>query len=87
MTFRKKRARQEALFIPGNLSDFIPEDHILKRVDKVLDLSWVDDEVKGLYSESSGRPCIEPERAVRLMIAGFFHGAVKDRKLTAHGRG
>lgn len=79
--FKRKTPRQEALFIPGRLSDFIPDDHILKRVDKVLDLSWLDDEVSCLYSENTGRPCIEPERALRLMLCGFFHGIVKDRKL------
>jgi transposase len=39
------------------------------------------EEVKELYSEDKGRPCIDPERAVRLMLAGFFHGVVHDRKL------
>jgi transposase len=79
--FRDKRPTQEMLFIPGRLSDYIPDDHILKRVHAVLDLRWLADEVRDLYSKSSGRPCIEPERAVRLMLAGFFHGIVHDRKL------
>jgi len=79
--FRDKRPSQEMLFIPGRLSDYIPDDHILRRVHAILDLRWLADEVRGLYSKSSGRPCIEPERAVRLMLAGFFHGIVHDRKL------
>ena len=37
--YRKKALRQETMFIAGRLSDFIPDDHILKRVNKVLDLS------------------------------------------------
>jgi len=79
--FRKKPAVQEVLFIPGKLSDFIPEDHVLKRVNRVLDLSWLDEEMRGHYHDSLGRPCIEPERAVRLMLAGFLHGVVEDRRL------
>jgi len=79
--YRKPRPRQESCFIPGTLSQYIPEDHILKRVHAVLDLSWLGEEVKALYSEDNGRPCIDPERAVRLMLAGFFHGVVHDRKL------
>ncbi|MCD6364485.1 MAG: transposase, partial [Planctomycetes bacterium] len=63
------------------LRDLIPEDHILKRVDKVLDLSWVRKEVHDLYDESMGRPSIDPEAAVRLMLAGLFQGIVHDRKL------
>jgi transposase len=72
---------QEELFVAGTLSSLIPEDHILKRVDKVLDLSWLRDEVKDLYCASNGRPGIDPEAAVRLMLAGFFQGVVHDRKL------
>jgi hypothetical protein len=37
---------QEDLFVAGPLSSLIPEDHILKQVDKVLDLSWLRGEVK-----------------------------------------
>ena len=72
---------QEELFIACPLSELVPEDHVLKRVDKVLDLSWLREEVRELYSETQGRPSIDPEAAVRLMLAGFFQGIVHDRKL------
>lgn len=72
---------QEDLFVAGSLSSLIPDDHILKRVDKVLDLSWLRDEVKDLYCSNNGRPGIDPEAAIRLMLAGFFQGVVHDRKL------
>ena len=72
---------QEDLFVAGPLRDLIPEEHILKRVDKVLDLSWLREEVKDTYSPDLGRPSIDPESAVRLMLAGFFQGIVQDRKL------
>ena len=47
---------QEDLFVAGSLSSLIPDDHILKRVDKLLDLLWLRDEVKDLYCMSNGRP-------------------------------
>ena len=72
---------QEDLFVAGPLRDLIPEDHILKQVDKVLDLSWLVEEVKETYGEAQGRPGIDPEAAVRLMLAGFFQGVVHDRTL------
>jgi transposase len=72
---------QEDLFIAGPLSSLIPEDHILKQVDKILDLSWLRKEVADLYCSNNGRPSIDPEAAVRLMLAGFFQGVVQDRKL------
>ena len=72
---------QEDLFVAGPLSSLIPDDHILKRVDKVLDLSDLPKEVSDLYCQTNGRPSIDPEAAVRLMLAGFFQGIVHDRKL------
>ena len=72
---------QEDLFVAAPLSSIIPEDHILKRVDKVLNLSWLRKEVESLYCNDNGRPGIDPEAAIRLMLAGFFHGIVHDRKL------
>jgi len=77
---------QPTLFIPGSIEDFIPEDHILKRVDRVLELSWLRDEVAGCYCEDNGRPGIAPQAAVRLMLAGFFQGIVHDRKLMREAR-
>jgi len=72
---------QEDIFVACPLRDLIPDDHILKRVDEVLDLSWLEGEVRECYSEDQGRPSIDPEAAVRLMLAGFFQGIVHDRKL------
>jgi len=72
---------QEDLFVAGPLRDLIPDDHILKRVDRVLDLAWLRDEVRDCYDEQRGRRSIDPEAAVRLMLAGLFAGITSDRKL------
>jgi len=72
---------QQDLFVAGPLSSIVPEDHILRRVDSVLDLSWLRKEVSELYCDTNGRPSIAPEAALRLMLAGFFQGIVHDRKL------
>ena len=72
---------QEDLFVAGPLRDLIPDDHILKRVDSVLDLSWLRDEVRDCYHEALGRGSIDPEAAVRLMLAGLFQGITRDRQL------
>jgi transposase len=55
------------------------DDHVL--VHRVLDLGWRHEEVAGRYDASSGRPSLEPEVAVRLMLAGFLLGFVPDRRL------
>ena len=80
MVGRRDRNKR-SLFIAGDIEQFIPDDHILKRVDHVLDLSWLHKAVKDCYCQDNGRPSIDPEAAVRLMLAGFFQGIVHDRKL------
>lgn len=80
MLGRKERDQLE-LFMTGSLRQLVPDDHILARVDRVLDLSWLRAEVTDLYCADNGRPGIDPEVAVRLMLAGFLLGLVHDRRL------
>jgi transposase len=80
MLGRKERDQLE-LFMTGSLRQLVPDDHILARVDRVLELSWLRSEVADLYCPSNGRPGIDPEVAVRLMLAGFLLGIVHDRRL------
>lgn len=79
MLGRKERDQLE-LYMVGSLRELIPDDHVLVKVDQVLELDWLRDEVAELYSDD-GRPGIDPEVAVRLMIAGFLLGIVHDRRL------
>jgi transposase len=73
---------QTELLMAGSLRDLIPDDHVLARVDRVLDLSWLRAEVRHCYADDgAGRPGIDPEVAVRLMLAGFLLGIVHDRRL------
>jgi transposase len=72
---------QLEFFITGSLRQLIPDDHVLARVDRVLDLSWLREEVADCYCLDDGRPGIAPEVAVRLMLAGLLTGIVHDRKL------
>src|SRR3954470_1297175 len=80
MLGRKERDQLE-LLITGSLRQLLPDDHILAKVDRVLDLSWLRGEVADLYCDDNGRPGIDPEVAVRLMLAGFLLGIVHDRRL------
>ena len=80
MLGRKERDQLE-LFITGSLRQLVPDDHVLARVDRVLDLTWLRAEVAECYCHEEGRPGIDPEVAVRLMLAGLLIGIVHDRKL------
>ena len=80
MLGRKERGQLE-FFVCGSLRDLVPDDHVLARVDEVLDLVWLREEVSDLYARDVGRPGVDPEVAVRLMLAGFLLSIVHDRRL------
>ncbi|TWB67764.1 transposase [Nitrospirillum amazonense] len=76
-----QRGPEQYEFFAGSLRDLVPGDHVLARVGRVLDLSWLRAEVADLYSPDNGRPGIDPEAALRFMLAGFLLGIVHDRRL------
>ena len=76
----ERKAEQFELFA-GSLRDLIPDEHVLTRVARVLDLAWLRDEVACPYCSGNGRPGIEPETAVWLMLASFLLSLVHDRRL------
>jgi hypothetical protein len=47
---------REDVFVACPLRELVPEDHILRRVDRVLDLGWLRDEVADCYCADNGRP-------------------------------
>ena len=75
-----KSRNQLELTLTGSLQQLEPEDHV-PRVDRVLDLGWLREAVTECYCADNGRPGIDPEVAVRLMLAGLLLGIVHDRKL------
>src|SRR5215475_1549509 len=80
-----KERDQLELLITGSLRQLIRDDHVLVRVDRVLNLSWLRDEVADCYCCDDG-PGIDPEVAVLLMLAGLLTGIVHDRKLMREAR-
>ena len=56
-----KERDQLELFISGSQRQLVPDDHVLARVDRVLDLTWLRAEVAQCYCHEEGRPGIDPE--------------------------
>jgi transposase len=72
--------RMESLFYYFRLEDQIPEDHLLRLIDRHVDLSFVRDRLKNLYS-STGRPSVDPEVLLRLLLVGYLYGISSERRL------
>ena len=72
--------RQDRLFYEFNLEDMVPGDHLLRRIDAVLDLSWLRREMEPHYSHL-GCPSICPELMVRMLLVGYCYSIRSERRL------
>ena len=75
-----QHARSEALFYYFKLEEYIPEDHLLRLIDKHISLVFVRERLKDSYSET-GRPSIDPELLLRILLIGYLYGITSERKL------
>ena len=74
------QATSARLFYDFCLDDHVPSDHILRSIDRHLDLDDVRQAVRPFYS-STGRPSIDPELMIRMLIAGYCMGIRSERRL------
>jgi transposase len=72
--------QQDRLFYQFNLEDRVPANHLLRRIDAVLDLSWLRSEIAPLYSHT-GCPSIDPELMIRMLLVGYCYSIRSERRL------
>ena len=72
--------RQERLFYEFRLEDRVPANHLLRKIDAVLDLSWLRAELKPFYSPI-GRPSVDPELMIRMLLIGYCYSIRWERRL------
>src|SRR3979490_3628038 len=75
-----QHARSESLFYYFRLDDQVPENHLLRLVDKHIDFGFVREKLKDSYSET-GRPSIDPELLLRILLIGYLYGITSEGKL------
>jgi transposase len=71
---------QERLFYSFNLEDHVPAQHLLRGIDQCLDLSELRQYLTEYYSHT-GRPSIDPELMMRMLIIGYSYGIRSERRL------
>jgi transposase len=72
------KSEQAQLFYQFQLDDAVPEDHLVRKVDTALDLSWLRGELAPHYS-SMGRPSIDPELMIRMLVVGYVFAIRSER--------
>jgi len=76
----ERRSGQEALFYEFSLERHVPAEHLLRSIDRFVDLDGVRCELAPFYSEM-GRPSIDPELLIRMLIVGYCFGIRSERRL------
>ena len=71
---------QNALFYDFCLENYVPQDHLLRQIDPLLDLSDLRDHLASYYSPI-GRPSVDPELMIRMLIVGYCYGIRSERRL------
>lgn len=80
MQTKKEKYGYEMTLLPP-METLIPEDHYLRRLDQVLDLSFIHEEVRERYCQDNGRPSIDPEVIIRLFLLQALEGIAHVREL------
>ena len=73
-------SRSESLFYYFRIEDQVPENHLLRLIDRHVSFGFVRAKLKEFYSDT-GRPSIDPELLLRMLLVGYLYGVTSERKL------
>lgn len=63
------------------LEQMIPEDHLLRRIDRAVDFGFIHELCAPLYCADNGRPAIDPEILLRMLFIGYLYGIKSEARL------
>src|SRR5438067_2393999 len=72
--------RSESLFYYFRIEDQVPQNHLLRFIDRYVSFDFVREKLRASYSET-GRPSIDPEVLLRILLLGYLYGITSERKL------
>jgi transposase len=76
----ERRVDQGALFYEFSLERHVPQDHLLRAIDRFVDLGGVRAHLAPFYSPI-GRPSVDPELMIRMLLVGYCLGIRSERRL------
>jgi transposase len=77
---REKDNRQISMEFVG-IEELVPKDHLLRKIDKVIDFGFIREKVKDLYCADNGRPAIDPVVLFKMLFIGYLYGTRSERQL------
>tara|TARA_B100000614_G_scaffold167960_1_gene149656 strand:+ start:338 stop:1708 length:1371 start_codon:yes stop_codon:yes gene_type:complete len=77
----KKPAPEQTALEMVTLDELVPKDHLLRKIDAVIDFSFIHDRVAGLYCPDNGRPPLDPTLMFKALFVGYLFGIRSERQL------
>ena len=80
-----KKEFTQKLFTSFQLSEYVPEDNLYRRLKTVLDLQWLYKATRQYYG-TEGQQSIDPVVFFKLILVGYLENLNSDRKIIAHSK-
>src|SRR5512147_2353413 len=64
-----------------SIEELVPKDHLLRKIDRVIDFGFIREKVKDLYCADNGRPAIDPVVLFKMLFIGYLYGTRSERQL------
>jgi len=77
---RPRQVEQDALFYEFSIESHVPADHLVRSIDRFVELGELRRQLAPFYSET-GRPSVDPELMIRMLIIGYCLGIRSERRL------
>lgn len=79
MFVSQEKKQQQYEFV--TIEQLVPEDHLLRQIDRYIDFTFITDITKDLYCHDNGRPCIDPIILFKMLFIGYLYGIRSERQL------
>ena len=63
------------------LEELVPQDHLLRKIRKTIDFSFIYEKTKNLYCENNGRPAVDPVILFKILFIGYLFGIRSERQI------
>jgi len=77
----KERPQTQSTLEFVSIDELVPRDHLLRKIDRVIDFSFLHDLVKDFYCADNGRPALDPTLMFKLLFIGYLFGIRSERQL------
>ncbi|MET3753626.1 transposase, partial [Rhizobium binae] len=77
----KKPSAEQTAIEMVTLDSLVPKDHLLRKIDQVIDFSFIHDRVALLYCPDNGRPALDPTLMFKALFIGYLFGIRSERQL------